>query len=586
MTPQHMETIKSLAASYPTPGAAVLGGLQVLQGARGGYLTDDDLTDVAAALRVPLSTVEATCSYYSMLRRTPVGKYHLQLDTNLPALLAGADALLDHLQRALGIQVGETTKDGLFTLSTVEDLGSCGTCPVLQVNDRYYENLTPAKVDQLLASLRKGVLPDARPEGHFGSECNILLARRGKGDPGLAGYVKDGGYQGLAKALAQPPADVQKAVKDAMLRGRGGAGFPAGLKWGFIPKDNAKPVYLICNADEGEPGTFKDRQIMEHDPHLLLEGMAIAGYAIGARLGYVYIRGEFAWIADLLERAVAEARKAGKLGPDAHGKGVGFDVRVVRGAGAYVCGEETALIESLEGKRGNPRLRPPYPAVSGLFGCPTIVNNVETLACVPYILREGVEAFRKIGTPNNFGPKIFGVSGHVNRPGTYEFPLGTPLAKVLEAAGGVKGHLKAIIVGGLSVPILTAAESASLVMDYDSCIKAGTMLGSGGIMVMNDTVSLPRMALRAIRFYAHESCGQCTPCRQGSLVIEQLLHRVVEGHGRSADLDHILSLCSTIKGSTLCPTGDAFAMPIEAMIKKFRPEFERLCAEGGPHADR
>ena len=275
-------------------------------------------------------------------------------------------------------------------------------------------------------------------------------------------------------------------------------------------------------------------------------------------------------------RAVDEARKAGKLGANILGRGIEFDVRVARGAGSYVSGEETALIESLEGKRGNPRLRPPYPAVSGLFGCPTIVNNVETLACVPYIVREGVEAFRRIGTPNNFGPKIFGVSGHVKRPGVYEFPLGVPLADVLKAAGGVMGKLKAVIVGGLSTPILTADESRDLTLDYDGCLKAGTMLGSGGIMVMNETVRIPEIALRTIEFYAHESCGQCTPCRLGSTAIEQMLHRVVEGHGGPVDLENVLGLCRTIKGSTLCPTGDAFAMPIEAMVQKFKPEFERL----------
>lgn len=585
MTPQTRETITALAATYPTPKAALLGALEALQRTGGGHLGTDDLSEVSDLLRVPLSTVYATASYYTMLNLKPVGTYHLQVDTNLPALLAGAETLLAHLQKALGIGVGDTTPDGLFTLSAVEDLGACGTCPVIQVNERYYENMTPARADALLASLRNGVMPEWRTEASWASECNILLARRGKPDStALAGYLADRGYQALEKALGMQPAEITQMVKDAVLRGRGGAGFPAGVKWGFLPKGSTKPVYLVCNADEGEPGTFKDRQIMEYDPHLLLEGMAVSGYAIGAKLGYIYIRGEFAWIADILERAIAKARDAGKLGQNILGRGVEFDVRVVRGAGAYVCGEETALIESLEGKRGNPRLRPPYPAVSGLFGCPTIVNNVETLACVPFIVREGAEAFRQLGTPNNFGPKIFGVSGHVNRPGAYEFPLGVPLTRVIEAAGGVRGTLKAVIVGGLSTPILTADQSRDLRLDYDSCLKHGTMLGSGGVIVMNDTVRMPDMALRTIQFYAHESCGQCTPCRQGSIAIEQMLHRIVAGHGRPEDLDHILHLCKTIKGNTLCPTGDAFAMPIEAMVGKFRTEFEMLLPRGGEHA--
>ena len=525
MKPDVRAQILDLAATYPTPRAAVLSALQMVQEAEGGRLSADDLTEVAKLLDVPLGTVYATVSYYTMLNLKPVGTYHLQLDTNISAKLAGADDLLAHMEQALGISAGETTSDGLFTLSTVEDLGACGTCPVLQVNDRYYENMTAGKFDELLASLKQGVMPDWKTEGNWGTECNILLARRGKADStALAGYVADGGYQALEKALTLSPAEIVQMVKDSGLRGRGGAGFPAGVKWGFLPKDSTKPVYLVCNADEGEPGTFKDRQIMEFDPHLLIEGMAVSGYAVGAKLGYIYIRGEFAWIADILERAIAEARsqQAGKQHP-----GSWRGVRHPRGAGAgaYVCGEETALIESLEGKRGNPRLRPPYPAVSGVFGCPTVVNNVETLACVPYIVLQGAEAFRQIGTPNNSGPKLFGVSGHVKNPGVYEFPMGVSLAKVLEAAGGVVGNLKAVIVGGLSTPILKAEECRDLTLDYDTCAAAGTALGSGGIIVMNDTVDIPEIALRTIEFYAHESCGQCTPCRQGSTTIKQMLRR-------------------------------------------------------------
>jgi len=315
---------------------------------------------------------------------------------------------------------------------------------------------------------------------------------------------------------------------------------------------------------------------MEFDPHLLIEGMAIAGHAIGSQLGFIYIRGEFWWIADILEAAIEQARKAGFLGRNILGKGLDFDIVVHRGAGAYVCGEETALIESLEGKRGNPRLKPPFPAGVGLYGCPTIVNNVETLATVPYIIGRGAEAFKKLGPATDHGPKIFGISGHVNRPGTYEYPMGTPLETLLEAAGGVKGELKAIIVGGLSVPILTAAEAAGLVMDFDSCAKAGTALGSGGIMAINSTTSIPDVALRAMRFYAHESCGQCIPCRQGSHALLKLLTRLVAGRGQAGDSDMILKLCSDIGGTTLCPTGQAFSVPIETMVRKFKEEFVAL----------
>lgn len=570
--------INALAARYPAKRAALLPALYAVQDARGGSVSEDDLRDVAALLGISASQAFGVASFYSMFRTEPVGKYHLQVDTNLPATLAGSDVLLRHLLSRLDISVGQTTKDGVFTVSTVEDLGACGTCPVIQVNDRYYEAMTPEKADRLIAALRQGEWPDWPVTGHFASECNILLRRRGKPDSAaLKGYVADGGYGALARALDMTPQAVVEVVKTSSLRGRGGAGFPTGVKWGLVPKDAKKPVYLICNADEGEPGTFKDRQIMEFDPHLLIEGMAIAGYAIGAKLGIIYIRGEFSWIAHILETAISEARDAGKLGRDMLGRGVEFDIAVHRGAGSYVCGEETALIESIEGKRGHPRVRPPFPAQAGLWGCPTIVNNVETLSCVPFIIEKGADVFRKIGPNNNFGPKLFGVSGHVNRPGVFEFPMGVPLSKVLEAAGGVKGKMKAIIVGGLSTPLLTPDEARDLHLDYESCLKAGTMLGSGGIIVMNETVSIPRMALRLMQFYAHESCGQCTPCREGSADLVHLLQTLLKGRGSREDLQSIERLSTTIRGLTLCPAGDAFTAPLSAMVKKFRPEFEALC---------
>jgi len=576
------QSIEEIASRYPDRRSALLPALHLVQKQTHGSISRDDLADVARLIGVPVSTAYGVQTYYTMFRREPVGQFHLQVDTNIPAMLAGADEIVAHLEQALGIRVGETTKDGLFTLSTVQDLASCGTCPVIQVNDRYCEQMTIARTDALLASLRKGVMPDLPVEDHYGSECKVLLARRGLPNAtDIAVYIKSGGYRALERALEMGPASVAAEVKASNLRGRGGAGFPAGVKWGFLPKDSGRPVYLICNADEGEPGTFKDRQIMEYDPHLLIEGMTIAGYAIGAKLGFIYIRGEFAWIAEILERAIAQARSRGLLGKNIKGKDVDFDIIVHLGAGAYVCGEETALIESLEGKRGNPRLKPPFPAVVGLYGCPTIVNNVETLALVPYIIEHGAQAFMKFGTPNNFGPKIFGISGHVHRPGVYEFPLGTHLETLLEAAGGVVGQLKAVIVGGLSVPILTAQEAEGLIMDHDACLKKGTMLGSGGIIVMNQTASIPRIALRTIRFYAHESCGQCTPCRQGSYTIAALLARIVAGQGTIADIDLILKLCTSIRGSTLCPTGEALAMPIEAMVTKFRGEFEALVNRTG-----
>lgn len=564
-----VEKIKKIAERYPDAKSALLPALDLAQRENNNRLDKEQIVAVAETLGVTRSRAYGVASYYTMYNLLPVGRYHLQVDTNIPAYVMGAETILHHLEAVLGIRPGETTPDGLFTLSEVEDLGSCGTCPVIQVNDTYYENMTIAKTDKLLESLRKGVLPEAQNESHFGTVCGILLKNRADTScRAIARYRERGGYAGLTKALAMKPAEILDTVKQAMVRGRGGAGFPAGVKWGFLPQNYTGPVYLICNADEGEPGTFKDRQIMEYDPHLLIEGMAIAARAIGARTAFIYIRGEFRWISEILEAAIKEAKAAGLLAD--------LEIIVHRGQGSYECGEETALIESLEGKRGVPRLKPPFPAAKGLNGCPTIVNNVETLACMPYILEHGADAFRKIGVVGNAGPKLFGISGHVAKPGVYEYPLGTPLKTLLEAAGGVTGKLKAVIVGGLSTPIITATEAETLAMDFDSCLKAGTMLGSGGIIVMNDTISIPTIALRTIEFYAHESCGQCTPCREGSIAIKHLLQRLIKGQGEKQDIDKILELCDTIIGSTLCPTGDAFAMPIRAMVRKFRPEFEAL----------
>ena len=350
---------------------------------------------------------------------------------------------------------------------------------------------------------------------------HVGVANMGKVD----NYVKDEGYEGLKNAFEKKPKDIINEVKKSFLRGRGGAGFPTGFKWSFLPKEKTKPFYLICNADEGEPGTFKDREIMEHDPLLLIEGMTITGYTLNADLGIIYIRGEFKWIAEILEAAIEEARKANYLGKNIMGKGFDFDILVMRGAGAYVCGEETALIESIEGKRGEPRMKPPFPANEGLYGCPTIVNNVETLASIPFILKHDAETFKLMGSFQSAGTKLYGISGHVENPGVYEYPLGTNLKDlIMYAAGGMRNDkkMKAVIPGGLSSPILKADE-IDVDMDFDACVKANTMLGSGGIIVMDEDTFIPEVAQTAINFYVHESCGQCTPCRDGLAKIKQIL---------------------------------------------------------------
>ncbi len=561
--------IQKIISKYPDKNSAIMPVMQYLQKKNNNFLSSELMDEAAQTIGCSRSKVYGVATYYTMFNTEPVGKFHLQVDTCVPGFLHGADEILEHLSKKLGIKTGETTKDGMFTLNAVQDLGSCATGPVIQVNNRYFENITIAKTDALIEALKNDKEPLNDPSMTVISKCGILLNDRTKKDcRTISFYKNNGGYESLKKALSMKPDEIISEVKEAGVRGRGGAGFPAGMKWTFLPKNDPRPVYLICNADEGEPGTFKDRQIMEFNPHLIVEGIAISAFALGAKKSFIYIRGEFDWIADILETAIDEAEKDGQL---SH-----VDIVVHRGGGSYVCGDETALIESLEGKRGNPRVKPPFPANFGLYGCPTVVNNVETLSCVPYIVKNGSGAYKKFGTINNFGPKILGVSGHVNKPGIFEYPMSTPLKEILEAAGGVKGKLKGVITGGLSTAILTAKESETLLLDFDSCAKAGTGLGSGGIIVVNDTVSIPELALRTIQFYHHESCGQCIPCREGTHVIENKLHTLLNGRGKIEDIDLILNLCGNVKGLTLCPTGEAFAVPIQAMVGKFRSEFEAL----------
>jgi NADH-quinone oxidoreductase subunit F len=400
----------------------------------------------------------------------------------------------------------------------------------------------------------------------------------------LSVYESDGGYVAARKTLTElTPQQVIDAVKDSGLRGRGGAGFPTGMKWGFLPADSHLPRYLCVNADESEPGTFKDRQIIERNPHLLIEGTLLSAYAIQSRTAYIYIRGEFANGAKVLEEAIAEAYGAGHLGRNIYGKGYDLDVYVHRGAGAYICGEETGLIESLEGKRAYPRVKPPFPATYGVFGSPTIVNNVETLACVPVILQRGAAWFKAIGPERSPGPKLYCVSGHVKRPGVYELPMGTNLREIIYVhAGGIAAdkQVKAVIPGGSSVPVLTAAE-LDVAMDFDSVAKAGSLLGSCGIIVMDEDTCMVR-ALRIIsHFYHHESCGQCTPCREGTGWIERILERLLAGEAAMEELDQLHEVANNIMGNTICAFGEGTAMPALGFLRKFRPRFEEYVKTRG-----
>ena len=363
-------------------------------------------------------------------------------------------------------------------------------------------------------------------------------------------------------------------LKASGLRGRGGAGFPTGLKWSFMPRQFPGQKYLVCNSDEGEPGTFKDRDILRYNPHILIEGMAIAAYAMGIAVGYNYIHGEVWECYERFEEALEEARAAGFLGNNIMGSGFDFQLHAFHGYGAYICGEETALLESLEGKKGQPRFKPPFPASFGLYGKPTTINNTETFSAVPWIIRNGGEAFLAAGKPNNGGTKIFSVSGDVNRPGNYEIPLGTPFAKLLELAGGMRGGaIKAVIPGGSSAPVIPGAQMMDLTMDYDAIAKAGSMLGSGAVIVMNDTRCMVKSLERLSYFYFEESCGQCTPCREGTGWMYRVVHRIEHGEGRMEDLDLLNSVADNIQGRTICALGDAAAMPVRAFVKNFRDEF-------------
>lgn len=396
----------------------------------------------------------------------------------------------------------------------------------------------------------------------------------------LADYERAGGYQALRKVLGKvSPAEVTDAVKKSGLRGRGGAGFPTGVKWGFLPKDYQGPKYLCCNADESEPGTFKDRQLIERDPHQIIEGMLIACYAIGVETAYIYIRGEFVLGAQILDRALAEARTAGYLGPNILGAGPSINIWVHRGAGAYICGEETALLESLEGKRGLPRVKPPFPATHGLYNKPTVVNNVETLANLPHIMNRGAEWFAAIGSPpKSSGTRIFCVSGHVKRPGNFEVPMGITLRELIfEHAGGMRSDkpLKAIIPGGASAPFFTP-EHLDVKLDFESVAQAGSMLGSGGVTVMEEGTSMVWAALRLMEFFYHESCGKCSPCREGSSWLVQTMRRIIDGRGRKSDLETLVELCQNIAGRTVCAFGDAEVSPIMSTLKYWRHEYEEL----------
>jgi NADH-quinone oxidoreductase subunit F len=572
------QQIDEIITHYPAhrKRAAVLWLCHLLQ-EHFGCLGEAQVKWIAGKLDLQPINVWELISFYPMFTSKPLGRFHIKICRTLSCQLAGSQRLVERL-RNLGPD---------FTVSTVECLALCGSGPAMMINDETFERVTPEKLDAILNRLQTTGTLDAQPLPAplppHPLEKRVLLANITK--PGytgsLADYEREGGYQALAKALAMKPEEIIAEVKNSELRGRGGAGFPCGLKWSFLARNTGKPTYLICNADESEPGTFKDRQLIHYDPHQLIEGILISCYATGAKVAYIYIRGEMPVGAQILMRAIEEARAKGYVGK-------GIEIYVHRGAGAYICGEETGLIESLEGKRAYPRIKPPFPAVVGLFGCPTVVNNVETLCNIPHIVNHGAAWYKAMGVPGSTGTRLVCVSGPVKRPGYYEFEMGklTMRQLIFDVCGGLRDgrQLKGVIPGGSSMPVLKA-DQMDVPLDFESLRKAGTMAGSGGIIVLDESVDIVDATLNVAQFYAHESCGQCTPCREGTLWMEKMLHRIKEGHGRPDDIGLLFEVADNIDGKTICPLGEAAAWPVKAFLKNYRSEFEAACknAKGSSH---
>ncbi|PTR26571.1 NADH-quinone oxidoreductase subunit F [Rhodococcus sp. OK519] len=605
-----------------TARSALLPLLHLVQ-AEDGYVSPAGIDFCAQQLGLTAAEVTAVATFYTMYRRDPTGTYHVGVCTNSLCAVMGGDAIHAALRAHLGIGDGETTADGAITLDHIECNAACDFAPVMMVNWEFFDNQTPRSATEVVDALRTG--ESVRPTrgatlGSFRDTARILAgfpdrrpgaleAGGGAGQATLAGlkcsredaaspltpvlsshWGEDGswtldayhghdGYTALRKALRMNPDEVIQTVKDAGLRGRGGAGFPTGMKWSFIPQDpatdgTAKPHYLVVNADESEPGTCKDIPLMLASPHSLIEGVVIAAYAIRAGQAFIYLRGEVVPVLRRLQAAVAEAYDAGYLGRDILGSGYDLDIVVHAGAGAYICGEETALLDSLEGRRGQPRLRPPFPAVAGLYACPTVVNNVESIASVPPIILRGPEWFRSMGSEASPGFTLYSLSGHVTSPGQYEAPLGITLRELLARAGGVRaGHrLKFWTPGGSSTPILIG-EHLDVPLDYEGVAAAGSMLGTKALQIFDETTCIVRVVLRWTQFYAHESCGKCTPCREGTYWLVQILERLERGEGSEEDLGKLLDVSDTILGKSFCALGDGAASPIMSSLQYFRDEY-------------
>jgi NADH-quinone oxidoreductase subunit F len=593
--------IEGYMARYPDSHSAALPALSAAQRLH-GWCSPEAIEQVACVMLVTPAYLDALATFYDMLYDEPVGAHSVYVCTNISCSLRGADELYAAIREAAG-------EDPEFNVRAFECLGACDIAPMASVDGVYVGPLTREDIPGLLEDIRAGraVLPDKQLAKRPVADPNANSTAREAGtdletpapagapgrqpggssrellftdidEPGLntlAVYERRGGYDSLRKALAMTPGEVLKELEASELRGRGGAGFQMGKKVSFLPKGSMEK-YLVCNADESEPGTFKDRELMQKTPHMLIEGIVIAAHAAGTGRAFIYIRGEYVHQADILDTAIAEAREAGYLGEDILGSGHSLSLVLHRGAGAYICGEETGLLDSLEGKRGNPRLKPPFPAIQGLYDGPTLINNVETLSTVAAIIRLGGADYAKLGTETSAGTKVVSVSGHVRRPGNYEIELGIPSRELIYglAGGPPEGRtVKCWFPGGSSAPLLTAAE-LDLPYDFDSMAKAGSMLGSGAIIVVDDSTPILDVALKVAKFYRHESCGKCTPCREGTNWTVKMLERIDSGEATPMDLDIMASVQDHIIGNCLCVLGDAMAMPIGSIIVKFRGELE------------
>lgn len=588
--------------------SAILPALYVIQ-REFGYCKAEAQNELAEMLELEPAEVGAVVGYYNMFHEEPKGDYHIEVCTNVPCMLRGANACMHNFEDKLGIHHGEKTADGKFGLDHMECLGSCGTAPMASITEaksgkiRYFEEVnTPESVDKVLKLLDSGKAFDtlerwtpagdpngegkaAGPYRHGGMEPRYLLARVDKSNShNIETYEADGGYTTARHVVSEmKPEEVVEQVKASGIRGRGGAGFPTGQKWSFLAP--AFPRYLVVNADESEPGTFKDRMVMEYDPHQLIEGIILSAFAIQAERAFIYIRGEYYFAYTRLVAALNEAKTKGYLGKNIFGTERNLELVVHRGAGAYECGEETALLTSLEGYRGHPRMKPPFPAVEGLYAKPTIVNNVESICNVTHVMRNGVDWYKSFGTEKSPGMRIFNLSGNVKYPGLYELPHAASLRELIYTYGGGPqdddAPIKAIVPGGLSMKLLTP-DQIDTALDYESVAAAGSLLGSAGIIVIDSRTAMAAVARRTLSFYREESCGKCTPCREGTSWLEKILLRIEAGGGRDKDLQLMEYIARFVAGKSFCPFGDAAVWGLQSNLAKFRSEFIDLIDSTNP----